>query len=365
MKKIFLFLLCTLMICTCLCPFFATVSSAEDDVTVLSYSLVERFFNASENSVTAVFKSSKGVSLPYRMYVPKDYDASKSYPVVLYFHGAGERGNDNTHIFRGGSILQRLLMPEERKNNPCIIIAPQCAANSQWVLSPWDPGTYDHTKIQVSPYMSAAEELLDDVIKNYSVDTSRLYVSGISMGGFGTWDLISRNPKKFAAAIPVCGGIDESYMEGLKGMPIRTFHAADDPIVSCAGTVRANQLLKDHGDFLYTEYATGGHLIWDKAYGTGGLTTWLFAQKKDVDVGPPMPPTPSDEPTAEPSDDQSPTASKPGAEPSTSPTPSEDFEEHDSGSSVVGTIIGGVVAVVAIFAVAAVVIVVVLKKKKN
>ncbi|MBQ8911630.1 MAG: hypothetical protein IJY89_03580 [Clostridia bacterium] len=190
MKKIFLFLLCTLMICTRLCPFFATASSAEDDVTVLSYSMVERFFNASENSVTAVFKSSKGVSLPYRMYVPKDYDASKSYPVVLYFHGAGERGNDNTHIFRGGSILQRLLMPEERKNNPCIIIAPQCAANSQWVRSPWDPGTYDHTKIQVSPYMSAAEELLDDVIKNYSVDTSRLYVSGISMGGFGTWDLI-------------------------------------------------------------------------------------------------------------------------------------------------------------------------------
>lgn len=74
--------------------------------------------------------------------------------------------------------------------------------------------------------MTAAEELLDKVIEEYSVDETSLYVSGISMGGYGTWDIISRNPDKFAAAIPVCGGIDESYMEGLKGMPIRTFHAA-------------------------------------------------------------------------------------------------------------------------------------------
>ena len=126
--------------------------------------------------------------------------------------------------------------------------------------------------------MTAAEELLDKVIEEYSVDETSLYVSGISMGGYGTWDIISRNPDKFAAAIPVCGGIDESYMEGLKGMPIRTFHAADDTIVSNKGTVKANVILKDYGDFLYTEYATGGHIIWDRAYGTSGLTDWLFAQ---------------------------------------------------------------------------------------
>jgi predicted peptidase len=328
MKRVLSLLLCTLMLSMFFCSAFALSASAEESVAILSYDQVEKRFNASKNSVTAVFKSSEGTSLPYRMYVPKDYDPNKSYPVVLYFHGAGERGNDNTHIFRGGSILQRLLTPTELSTHPCIIIAPQCAASSQWVLSPWDPGTYDHTKIKKSPYMTAAEELLDDVIKNYSVDESRLYVSGISMGGFGTWDLISRNHEKFAAAIPVCGGTDASYLENLKGFPIRTFHAADDPIVNCAGTVKANEILKGTGDFLYTEYSTGGHLIWDRAYSTAGLTDWLFAQKNE-NVKPDEQPsdTPSETPT-EPSE----TPSEESESVVTSPSaPADDATEESNG----------------------------------
>ena len=283
MKRVTSILLCILMMALALCPCFSLTASADEvkDAPIIDYKTVEKFFNDSKNSVTAVFKSSTGTSLPYRMYVPADYDPTKSYPLVLSFHGAGERGTDNTHIFRGGSIMQRLLHPNERKEHPCIILAPQCNPSSQWVLSPWDPGTYDHSKIQKSPYMAAAEELLEQVLENYSVDQSRLYVSGISMGGFGTWDIISRNPDKFAAAIPICGGTDASYLEGLKGFPIRTFHAADDGIVSCVGTRKANEILNGHGDFKYTEYSSGGHLIWDKAHKTGDLTDWLFAQSLD------------------------------------------------------------------------------------
>ena len=278
MKRISAFVLAVLLFGTML---FVLTPIASNAAGVLSYSLVKTFFNKSQNSVTDTYKAKDGTYLPYRLYVPEDYDPEKSYPLVLFFHGAGEAGSDNEHIFRGGSILQRLLLPDERSQRPCIILAPQCGSTAnggKWVNSDWGPGTYDHTTFKKSPYMTAAEELLDKVIEEYSVDETSLYVSGISMGGYGTWDIISRNPDKFAAAIPVCGGIDESYMEGLKGMPIRTFHAADGTIVSNKGTVKANEILKDYGDFLYTEYATGGHIIWDRAYGTSGLTDWLFAQ---------------------------------------------------------------------------------------
>ncbi len=282
MKKRISIIMATAILLTILAFSFSSVLTVSAADTYLRLGEVKRTLIQSKNSVADVFTSSEGHSLPYRLYVPDDYDPEKSYPLVLFFHGAGERGTDNNHLFNGGSILQRLLMPSERENHPCLILAPQCPTDSQWVLSDWGPGTYDHTQIQKSPYMTAAEELLDHVTETYAVDTSALYVSGLSMGGYGTWDLIARHPDKFAAAIPVCGGIDPAYMESLKGFPIRTFHAKDDPVVNYVGTSMANGSLKDHGDFLYTEYETGGHLIWDMAYASDGLTDWLFAQRTDA-----------------------------------------------------------------------------------
>ena len=197
----------------------------------------------------------------------------------MYLHGAGRRGNDNENQLNNPKpLFDRLLSEENINKYPCIIVAPQCPEGEQWVDTPWGKGTYKVSEVPVSDELSMAKDIILDFENRFSVDTDRVYIAGQSMGGYGTWDIISRNPDKFAAAIPVCGGIDESYMEGLKGMPIRTFHAADDTIVSNKGTVKANEILKDYGDFLYTEYATGGHIIWDRAYGTSGLTDWLFAQ---------------------------------------------------------------------------------------
>ena len=296
MKRILSFVLCVMMLFATLLPVLSLSVSADDEdyflkadeeekVKYMDRDMVQKLFNASKNSVTDVYVSSEGKSLPYRMYVPADYDPEKSYPLVLFFHGAGERGNNNNHVFTQDSIMNRLLGPDERKNHPCIILAPQCNAETKdykWVLTDWTPGTYDHTKIQKSPYMTAAEELLDKVIAEYSVDESALYVTGMSMGGFATWDIISRNPDKFAAAIPICGGTDEAYLENLKDFPITTFHAVDDTIVRNTGTLKAVEVLKDNKNFHYFEYASGGHLIWSTAYKTPGLTTWLFAQKKSV-----------------------------------------------------------------------------------
>ncbi len=252
----------------------------------LTYAELQTVLEAAPNGVAAVYTSSEGVSLPYRLYVPDGYDPQKRYPLVLFFHGAGERGTGNDHLFHGGSILQHLLTEEARRDYPCLILAPQCPEDSQWVLASWTPGIYRHERIEKSPYMTATEELLDRLIAEYAVDESALYVTGISMGGFATWDLISRYPDRFAAAIPVCGGIDPTYMDALKGFPIRTFHAKDDGTVSCVGTAKADKLLREHGDFLYTEYPDGGHLIWDRAYATPGLKDWLFAQKRVAETEP-------------------------------------------------------------------------------
>ena len=300
MKKLISIALVSMLLGSFMVPAISLGASA-DNVTTLAPANVELFFNASKNSVTDTFTASNNTKLPYKLYVPSDYDPNKSYPLVLFFHGAGEAGNDNKHIFKGGSILQRLLTKEERAEHPCIILAPQCGSTGnggKWVNSDWGPGFYDHTKFKISPYMVAAEELLDEVIKNYSVDETSLYVSGISMGGYGTWDIISRNPGKFAAAVPVCGGIDESYMEGLKDMPIRTYHCKGDTVVSSAGTIKAYELLKDYGNITYIEYNSSNHDAWTDAYKDGELTDWLFAQHTDPIVTEPTPtPTPTPETT--------------------------------------------------------------------
>ncbi len=285
MKRMTLYLLLVAMLAALLLPM--TVFAADTSSKLITGDEVVKTFNESKNSVKGTYRSSKGTNLPYRLYVPDDYDPNKSYPLVLFFHGAGERGEDNTLQISAGSVMQRLLNNYEKAAHPCIILAPQCTGtnDNKWVLTPWEPGTYDHTKLSsvVSPYMQAAEELLDKVIADYSVDESRLYVTGMSMGGFGTWDIISRNPDKFAAAIPVCGGVDVTYLEVLKGMPIWTFHNDGDTIVSSQGTKLASGILK--GDnFTYTEFKSTAHDAWTAAYSTETLTEWLFSQVKESKV---------------------------------------------------------------------------------
>lgn len=283
MKRILPFLLILTMLAALLLPVGVF---AADKAELLSGSEVRQKFDNSQNSVKEVYKASNGKNLPYRLYVPDDYDSSKKYPLVLFFHGAGERGTDNTAQISAGSVMQRLLTDTESSRFPCLILAPQCPGDSQWVLSDWGPGVYDHNtmKTPVSPYMAAAEELLAKVTTEYSVDQSRLYVTGMSMGGFGTWDIISRNPDMFAAAFPVCGGVDETYLSNLQGFPIWTFHNDGDTIVSSAGTKKAYEILKDAGGIIYDEYKSTAHDAWTAAYSTPGLMSWVFTKFASVDV---------------------------------------------------------------------------------
>jgi predicted esterase len=373
------------------------------------------------------YKDSDGNVLLYRLYKPKEYDANKKYPLILFLHGAGERGNNNTAQVRDALHWAR---DEVQKENPCFILAPQCPgarqsfqlygtrkesdqsfadyekSAGQWknytiplsrittgdksflalvnasdrnakspamgefrnikvqeegaTATPLDLRKLDFSKPQGNGKLTVSEdgaaitlegdlrikapfaytitpksvlefefrstaqglahaisldtddffdyrwanmdwsakkgaagknpstpmrltlEVLDQLRKEFSLDDHRLYITGLSMGGYGTWDVIARHPKLFAAAVPVCGGGDENNAPLIKDIPIWCFHGGADPTVPTERSRNMIKALKDAGgNPKYTEYPGVGHNSWDKAYSEPELPKWLFAQKRD------------------------------------------------------------------------------------
>lgn len=221
----------------------------------------------------------------YRLFVPKGYTPTKKYPIMVTLHGAGERGVDDsiqlTHYFNrlwADSAAQAL--------NPTFVLAPQCPANFQWVNTPWGEGSYDFTSKSISVPMQGVMNILDSLEKKYSLDPSRYYASGISMGGYGTWYLLMKYPEKFAAAVPVCGAGDPLKAPAISRIPIWAFHAADDPVVPVAGSRdMIAALQKAGGAPKYTEYPVSqkvGHGSWEPASKTPGLAQWVFSQSNTV-----------------------------------------------------------------------------------
>ncbi len=227
------------------------------------------------NSEKLTYTNSES-TIPYRLILPENYDETKEYPMIVFFHGAGERGNDNELQFF--HCVQYIY---DNTPEPCIIVAPQCPLNHQWVDTPWVNGAYSVDNVPESNEMKAVVELIADLQTEYSVDSDRIYAAGISMGGFATWDALMRHNDLFAAGIPVCGGGDISKAELLKETPIFTFHAVNDTAVPVSGTRDTVNAIKNAGGekIEYTEYTTGGHGIWNQAFATEGLLDNLFKCK--------------------------------------------------------------------------------------
>ena len=171
------------------------------------------------------FKLNASKSLPYRLFIPKDYDAAKAYPVILTLHGAGERGNDNrsqlNHLFTNMWADDSI-----QKEHPCFVIAPQCPANEWWVVSPTF-GDYKYEQAPVTDNLKAALGILDAVEKEFHIDPDRQYLMGMSMGGAGTWYALVYAADRFAAAVPVCGRAnstdrDRSWLQSTapQGVPV-------------------------------------------------------------------------------------------------------------------------------------------------
>lgn len=217
--------------------------------------------------------------MPYQLSKP-DVEAGKLYPLVICLHGAAGRGTDNQA--RGIEAYAVLGSPEVRQKHPAFLLAPQCAMKFQWVDTPWKLGSYDLEKVAESAYMKKLHALILEMLKSQPVDRTRVYVTGQSMGGFGTWDLILRHPELFAAAIPICGSGSPQHAARLKTLPLRFFHGAKDPTVPVSGSREMAAALKAAGSaaFTYTELPEGGHVIMKEVWATPGLVDWLFAQRR-------------------------------------------------------------------------------------
>ena len=218
----------------------------------------------------------EGDSLLYRLMRPLNNDESQKYALVLFLHGAGERGNDNSLQLTNG--VNNFASNLNRKLFPCYVVVPQCEKGYRWVETDWKLPS--HTMPDTpSVYLNYTIKLIDSLIKNLNIDPKRIYITGISMGGFGTWDAISRWPKKFAAAVPVCGGADTSKAGIIKDIPIWAFHGEKDQVVLTSRSRNMIQALKKAGgNPKYTEYPELGHNIWGKVYTNQDLLIWLFSQ---------------------------------------------------------------------------------------
>jgi len=223
-----------------------------------------------------------GAEYKYQVFVPENWTKKKKWPVILFLHGAGERGDDGllqTQVGIGRAIRQ------DRSRVPAIVVIPQCRKNIWWV----DPAMGD-----------MAMAALAQAQKEFHGDSARIYLTGLSMGGYGTWYLAGKYPGKFAAIAPICGGIlmpdfsrqespDDSkpYTEAAgkigKNTPVWIFHGGDDPVVPVAESQRMEAAMKAlGGEVRYTEYPGVGHNSWDKAYEETEFFSWLLSKTTGV-----------------------------------------------------------------------------------
>jgi predicted peptidase len=216
-----------------------------------------------------------GGKLLYRLYLPPNPGGEKM-PLILFLHGAGERGDDNAAQLKN-CMKQFLAM---QKKYPSYIVAPQCPKGKKWNEVDWQAASHATPEKPSDPFASLIP-LLESLQKELPVDAKRLYVTGLSMGGYGTWDLISRLPDTFAAAAPICGGGDETKAAAIAKVPQWIFHGGADKVVKPERSRNMVAALKKAGaEPKYTEYEGVGHNSWDKAYAEPDFWPWLFSQKK-------------------------------------------------------------------------------------
>ncbi|MCB9271263.1 MAG: prolyl oligopeptidase family serine peptidase [Lewinellaceae bacterium] len=218
----------------------------------------------------------QGDTLPYRLLYP-DANPHRKYPLVIFLHGSGERGNDNEAQLQWG--VMQFATDDNMMLHPAVVIAPQCPKGLTW-------SNFDRTTMQLNPEPSQPMRLLlgliQKMIETMPVDTNRIYITGLSMGGFGTFDALARRADLFAAAVPVCGGGDTSKAASFAQVPIWIFHGADDPSVNVGLSQAMLKALTDAGARPgYTQYPEVGHFSWIEAYRDPMMLEWLFRQQKN------------------------------------------------------------------------------------
>jgi len=223
-------------------------------------------------------------TLRYRILYPEKYKKRKAYPLIMFLHGSGERGRDNeAQLMHGGDLFAK---EKIRKHFPAIVIFPQCPADSVWARSGRNPNGGERiflTNEAPTVPEQMVKQLIDSLTENGHVDTKRIYLGGLSLGGFGTYDLMTRYPDYFAAAFPICGACNiPAFLERASGIPLWIFHGALDESVPPKSDRELYKALMTRGvqTVTYTEYPKATHNSWDSAFAEPKLLPWLFSNKK-------------------------------------------------------------------------------------
>ncbi|TDW99259.1 carboxylesterase family protein [Dinghuibacter silviterrae] len=225
------------------------------------------------------FVDENGDTLRYRLLFP-DANRFRKYPLVIFLHGSGERGSDNEAQLQWG--VMNFATDQNMLAHPAIVVAPQCPARQSWANVSQDKasGTLTLNPEPAKP-MALVIKLIAQLVQTLPVDTDRIYITGLSMGGYGTYDAIERYPHLFAAAVPVCGGGDVTRAASIAHIPMWIFHGAEDPAVNPLYSLQMLDALTKAGAHPgFTMYPEVGHFSWLGAYSDQLLMEWLFRQHK-------------------------------------------------------------------------------------
>ncbi len=212
----------------------------------------------SGKQVPQQLKTQVPVEMGYLLYLPQNYEQQDSWPLMLFLHGAGERGTDLDLVKKHGPPK----LVAAGREFPFIIVSPQCR-EQRW----WQP-------VELNA-------LLDEIVRKYKVDEDRIYVTGLSMGGFGTWSLAAYAPRRFAAVVPICGGGETYWTRRFAHLSCWVFHGAKDHVVPIQRSQEmVDALKKNGGDARLTVYPEAGHDSWTETYNNPELYRWLLQQKR-------------------------------------------------------------------------------------
>jgi predicted peptidase len=226
------------------------------------------------------FKSD-GKGLPYRLLKPAETKVGEKYPLVVILHGAGERGADNKNqlVWFWNDKKPSVMTRPEVAAAKGFVIVPQCPEGKKWVEVPWEKGCYKSPEISEPLKLTLA--LVDSLLTDQPIDPDRVYIIGMSMGGYGAFDAVQRRPELFAACVPICGAGDPSRAKDIARVPVWAFHGEVDGAVPVSGSREMIAALKKAGaDPKYTEYAKVGHNSWSPAFEEKEFWNWIFAQKR-------------------------------------------------------------------------------------